>query len=80
MAWISSTGEATVGQIVVETADIALGQAIPVAYARPAVGPIREFGAEPKLQATGCRAQVGEAGHARPLGLRFSPCRWHRYR
>ena len=42
----------------VETADVALGQAIAVPDARPAVGPIHELVAEPKLE-VGMSAQVG---------------------
>ena len=45
-----AAGEGAIGQVVVEPADVALRQAVAVAQAGPAVGPIHEFVAEPEFQ------------------------------
>ncbi len=62
-----SAGEGAIGEVVVETADVAVREPVAVSDAGPAVGPIHEFIAESEFQ-VGISFEVGQRDYAETRG------------
>ena len=64
-----------IGQVMIEAADVALGEPVAIAEARPAVGPLHELVAEGQLQ-LGMVPQVAERPDAQPGRAGPRASRW----